>query len=216
LFPPDAETRAVPRRTLVAGVLGGIASGKSLAARELAGPEGRVIDADRLAHEVLASPEVSQAVARHFGPGFLDAEGRPDRARLAAEVFSHPERRRLLEGWIHPRVRATIRNRLASARASGVPLVVLDVPLLLERGAEAGLAKLCDVLVFVDAPLEARDARARAARGWAPGEVARREASQAPLADKRAASHHVLDNRGTSLDLERRARALRALLLRRQ
>ena len=68
--------------------------------------------------------------------------------------------RRRLEGWTHPRVRATISPRLREARAAGIPRVVLDVPLLLENDPEHGLVEACDVLVFVDVPLEERRRRA--------------------------------------------------------
>ena len=64
---------------LILGVLGGIASGKSRVARVLAGAEGAVIDADELAHAVLASAEVTELVAEAFGEGALGGDGRPDR-----------------------------------------------------------------------------------------------------------------------------------------
>ena len=196
------------------GVLGGIASGKSQVAAELAGADGVRIDADRIAGEVLESPEVVARLEQRFGPETIGADGRPDRERLAERVFSDPEARAVLEGWIHPRVRATIRERLAAARAAQAPIAVLDVPLLLEHAETSGLADLCDLLVFVDAPPEAREARARSQRGWPAGEVARREAAQLPLEHKRRAAHRVLPNDGSLHELVTRARALRAELLR--
>lgn len=198
----DAERPA----TLVLGLLGGIASGKSLAARLLAGPEGLVLSADALAHEVLASDEVARLVRERFGAAVLDPAGRPDRAALARLAFD-PERgeavRRALEGWTHPRVRARILADLREARARGIPRVVLDVPLLLENEARHGLTGLCDALIFVDAPLEIREARARSSRGWPAGEVARREGAQLPLGKKRDRADFVLSNHGTEEDLER-------------
>jgi len=194
-------------RTLVLGILGGIASGKSLAARLLAGPEGVVIDADALAHAVLASDEVAAQVRARFGPGALGADGRPDRERLGRLVFSDPEARKFLEGCTHPPVRAMIRARLEQARAPGVPRGVLDVPLLLENDEQSRLAALCDVLVFVDCDDGDRERRAAASRGWAPGELARREAAQLPLSTKKARADLVLSNRGTPADLEREVRA---------
>ncbi|QDU68636.1 dephospho-CoA kinase [Engelhardtia mirabilis] len=209
----DALRPTGPAATLVVGVLGGIASGKSLVATTLAGPMGVVIDADTLAHEVLASPEVSGLVAQAFGSWALGPDGSPDRAALARIVFSDPDRRRLLEGWIHPRVRANIRARLAEARLGGVPVAVLDVPLLLEHDDGHGLARECDALVFVDAALEDRDLRAVRDRGWPPGDVARRERAQLPLDRKRDRADHVLSNDGSREDLARAAAGLRAELL---
>lgn len=197
---------------LVIGISGGIASGKSSAARALAGRDGRVISADDLAHEVLASPEVTAQVAAHFGPEAIGPDGKPDRKALAAQVFRDPKQRERLEGWIHPAVRARISALLESARAESVPVVVLDVPLLFENDPAHDLIASCDVLVFVDAPAPSRDARAARDRGWAPGEVARREAAQMPLAKKRDASHFRIQNDGDLEALQREAqRVLDAL-----
>ena len=230
LLPPDSEprppggpgVRGTGSRppggpggpTLVVGVLGGIASGKSLAAQELAGSEGLVLDADAIAHGVLASPEITARVREAFGAEVLGADGTPDRARLAAQVFADPELRQRLEGWIHPAVRANIAAELADARASRVPLVVLDVPLLLENEAQHDLVAQCDVLVFIDTPAEDRKSRASATRGWDEREVARREANQLPLTRKRSRATHVLENSDTAQAFRQRARALRAELLR--
>jgi dephospho-CoA kinase len=97
--------------------------------------------------------------------------------------------------------------RLEEARTRGVPRVVLDVPLLLEHDERSQLAGLCDVLVFVDCDDGDRARRAAATRGWAPGELARRDAAQLPLSTKKARADLVLSNRGTPADLEREVRA---------
>ena len=194
------------------GVLGGIASGKSKAAELLAGPDGLVLDADRLAHEVLASDEVTAKVRARFGPDALNAEGRPDRAALGRLAFSDPEARLALERWIHPGVRAMIRARLEQARAQGVPRVVLDVPLLLENDESSALTQLCDALVFVECD-DAERARRAASRGWDPGELARREAAQLPLHVKQARADAVLSNDGSLDELRTAAEAVLAALL---
>lgn len=188
------------------GVLGGIASGKSAVARLIAGPEGVVLDADQVAREVLELEESVAWLAARFGPETVRPDGRPDREALAARVFSSPADRRALESRIHPLIRERLRARLDEAIARGVPRVVLDVPLLLENEAEHGLAAECDELVFVEADAARRDARAVAARGWPPGEVARREAAQRPLALKRARADHLIENDGSLADLERAVR----------
>ena len=208
-----ARRPAVPggRPTLVLGVLGGIASGKSEVARLLAGERGLVLSADALAREALDSPEGVALVRERFGPAAIGADGRPDRAALARLAFDPAlgrEVRAALESWTHPRVRARILARLSEARAAGVPRVVLDVPLLLENDAEHGLARLCDVLVFVDTDAGARDRRAQRERGWPSGEVARREAAQLPLDEKRRRAHHVIRNNQGLAELESAVRAV--------
>jgi len=205
-------TDQVPPRSLVLGVLGGIASGKSAVARLLAGPEGAVIDADQLAREVLESAEVRAALSDHFGAAVAPPGKAVDRERLGAIVFADASARRVLESLTHPRVRARVRALLEAARHRGAPRIVLDVPLLLENDAQHELVSECDVLVFVDADPGAREARARASRGWAAGEVARREAAQMPLETKRARADHVLVNHGDLADLERDVARLLARL----
>jgi dephospho-CoA kinase len=179
-----------PDPPLVIGLLGGVAAGKSTIAAALAARGLQHVDADRLAREVAAEGPVLREIAAAFGAGVLDAAGRLDRAALAAIAFRDAAARQRLEALVHPRVRAAIVAATAAARAAGVS-VVLDVPLLLERG----LIEACDVVVFVQSSEAARRARA-AARGWPPGEFERREAAQAPLADKRARAEFVLDNDG--------------------
>jgi len=192
----------------VIGILGGIASGKSRVAQALAGPEGAVIDADRLAHEVLNSDEVTALVAEAYGEGVLGSDGRPDRAALAQRVFEDPSERERLEGWIHPRVRAKIDVALDEAKARNTGPVVLDVPLLLENDEEHGLVAKCNHLVFVECDLDSRERRAVSSRTWSPGEVARREQSQLPLAEKQTRADHTIENRGSLEDLDRAARLL--------
>jgi dephospho-CoA kinase len=200
------------RRSKVIGVLGGIASGKSIVARGLAGAAGVVIDADQLAREVLDSAEVKRELARAFGAGILGPDGRANREALATRIFQSPRDKALLESFTHPAIRARIRAALDDARSREVPRIVLDVPLLLENESRHGLVEQCDALVFVDSPPSLREARARAARGWPPGEVARREAQQLAPSEKRARADYVIDNHTNLADLEREiARVLTAL-----
>ncbi len=192
----------------VIGILGGIASGKSRVALAIAGSGGTVIDADSLAHEVLASDEVTALVVNAYGEEVLGSDGRPDRAVLAQSVFKDPSERERLEGWIHPRVRAKIQVALDEAKARNSGPVVLDVPLLLENDEEHGLATQCDHLVFVECDLDSRDQRAVSSRAWSPGEVARREQSQLPVAEKQERADHTIENRGSLEDLDRSVRLL--------
>jgi dephospho-CoA kinase len=207
--------RPSPDRPLVLGVLGGIASGKSVVARLLAGREGVVISADELAREALDSPAVLARVRERFGAGSIAPDGRVDRSALARAVFDPArgaELRSALESWTHPLVRDRIMELLGAARASGVPRIVLDVPLLLENDAQHGLARLCDALVFVDVRDDERERRAQRERGWTSGEVARREAAQLPLHAKKERAHHVIENNQGPAELEQAVARLLARL----
>ena len=182
-------------------MLGGIASGKSSVARLLAGPLGLVLDADAMVAQLYEDPGLCDRIAQALGPSILNAKGLIDRPALALSVFSNPAARQLVESWIHPLVRQKLRSGLEAARAAGVPRVVLDVPLLLENESEHLLPAECETLIFVDAPLEQRDARAVVSRGWKSGEVARRESLQLPLESKRARAQYVLRNNGDPAQL---------------
>lgn len=176
----------------VIGLLGGVGSGKSTVARLLAAHGARVLNADRIARRVLASPPVRAAVRRTWGPGVMRRDGRPDRAALSRLVFRDPGALRRLNRMIHPRAIARIRRDAARWRHGRRP-VVLDVPLLLETS----LGRLCRVMLFVDAPAPARAQRTARTRGWTLREFARRERFQAGLARKRRRADVVIDNGGT-------------------
>jgi dephospho-CoA kinase len=97
---------------------------------------------------------------------------------------------------------------LDEAKARNTGPVVLDVPLLLENDEEHGLVAKCNHLVFVECDLDSREQRAVSSRTWSPGEVARREQSQLPLAEKQTRADHTIENRGSLEDLDRAARLL--------
>ena len=190
---------------LILGVLGGVASGKSAAARFLAGDGGWTVSADRIVHELLAEREAVEAFSELFGTSVLAPDGSLDRDALAARAFdpeSGEAARKALEDWTHPRVRARILARIEEARSGGVPRIVLDVPLLLETDVKSGLARLCHELVFVAVPDELRDRRGPEQPSWPPGEVARREAAQLPLDEKKERADYVLSIESTLEELE--------------
>ena len=173
----------------VIGLLGGIAAGKSFVAALFAERGLRVADADQMAQEVTKDPDILAQILRRF-PGTAGPGGELDRKRLAEVVFGDPLARKDLEDITHPPVRERIREAMANAGETGVSLV-LDVPLLLE----GGLIDACDLCVFVGSTVETRRARA-AERGWDAGELERREATQAPLDDKRERCSVTVQNDG--------------------
>jgi len=180
----------------VIGILGGVAGGKSLVARELGRLGAGLLDADRAAHEVLRMPEIETAVRQRWGSAVFGADGRIDRARLAGIVFAGPPRgpreRRHLEQLTHPEIGRLLAQEAKRLEATGRAAAVLDAPLLLETG----WGKLCDTLVFVDAPRGVRQARA-SARGWSQADFSAREDAQESVSAKRERADFVIDNSGS-------------------
>lgn len=207
--PPTLEPAPFrPTPPVVVGLLGGIAAGKSAVAACFATHGLVAIEADAIARQVSAEPAVLAELRREFGAEIV-RDGALDRARLAQRVFAEPAARGRLEAILHPRIRARILAELAAARAAGQS-VLLDAPLLLE----GGLIDFCDVVVFVAAATAVRQARA-AARGWAAGELERREAAQAPLAEKQRRAAHTIDNDGSLADTARQVAEFLTSLARR-
>ena len=192
------------------GLLGGIASGKSLVAEQLAHLGAVVLDADRAGHEALRLPRIEQAVRGRWGDGVFGPDGRVARPRVARIVFAPPpdgpREREFLQQLTHPEIARLIREQIASI-PPGTPLAVLDAALIFE----AGWDKLCDKFVLVDAPRALRLARA-VARGWTEDEFAAREGAQESLEFKRRRADVIIDNAGspehTQVQVERLWRSL--------
>jgi len=193
------------------GLTGGIASGKSAVAAELATLGAVVLDADQAAHKVLNLPTVQQTLVERWGKEVLQVSGEIDRAAVALRVFSDKQadrsELRFLEKTLHPKIREQFQAKLAELAAQGTVCAVIDAPLLLEAGWE----NLCDCLVFVDSPLVDRLERAKL-RNWTKAEFSQREALQMPIAEKRERSTHVLANSGNWADLHDQVRVFWASL----
>jgi dephospho-CoA kinase len=181
---------------LMVGLTGGIGSGKSMAAHRLAQRGAVVIDADRLAREVVApGTDGLREVVAAFGEELLGAGGALDRAALGARVFGDEAARHRLEGIIHPRVRARTRELTEAAAPDAV--VVNDVPLL----AEAGLAAAYHLVLTVETDEAVRVARLREHRGMSEADAYARIRAQATDGQRRAVADVVLVNESTADDL---------------
>jgi dephospho-CoA kinase len=194
----------LPARRLILGLLGSVASGKSFVAGRIAalGP-GTVLDADALAHEALDAAARDGRLAAALGQGFARGDGAADREALRARAQRDPAALQALETLTHPAVRARIAQAVARHHAGdGPPVLVLDVPLLLE----AGLESVCDELWLVETDEAVRLERARA-RGLSADELARWERSQAPAEARRRRARRVIRNDVPLDALDRQVRA---------
>ena len=192
----------VRRRRPVIGLTGGIGAGKSVVA-EMLGRLGAVVsDSDRDTTEILRSPDVVETIRGWWGDEVVDERGTIVRAEVARRVFSDPAERRRLEGLIHPRVHERRRRRFEEAPDS-VRMLVIDAPLLFEAGLDAE----CDAVWFVDASEDMRRNRVRINRDWDDDELARREANQLSIEEKRRRSDVVLENDGSLDQLQARVEA---------
>jgi dephospho-CoA kinase len=183
------------------GLVGGIASGKSLVAGMLVDLGAALLDGDRTGHAVLAEDaDVHQALRQRWGESVFSADSSVNRAAIAQRVFSkdstaEPDRR-FLENLLHPRIRQRLERLRDQYRAEGKSAVVLDAPILLE----AGWGPLCDVVLMVDSPRELRLERALR-RGWSEQEFHHREQAQWPVEKKRRAADVVIQNDGSETQL---------------
>lgn len=174
----------------VIAIIGGIGSGKSTVAAEFARLGCTVLDADRMAHELLDDLNVQQELVSCFGPGIRDERGRIDRGKLAGQAFSDPANVHKINGILHPRVMEQCLRRIEQCRRDPACRgVVLDAPLLLEAGWEGQY----DWLVFVECPPQVRIVRA-ACKGLSPEEVKKREFFQISLDKKRDMAHYIVQN----------------------
>lgn len=198
--------------TKVVGLTGGIGSGKTTVSQMLEKLGAVVIDADAIVHELQApgSPALEE-IAAAFGAGLIAADGSLDREALGAVVFRDPDARQQLNAIMHPKVGAEVARRLAAARDSGAPLVVLDIPLLFEgRQKGRGGASLLDfdATVVVWVPEEVQIERQLLREDYDRDEAVRRVRSQLSLSSKKEMADFVIDNSGGVLETEVQVREL--------
>ncbi|HZG06228.1 MAG TPA: dephospho-CoA kinase [Streptomyces sp.] len=182
---------------LSVGLTGGIGAGKSEVSRLLGAYGAVIIDADKIAREVVEpGTEGLAAVVAEFGEEVLAPDGTLDRPRLGSIVFNDPERRKALNAIVHPLVGA--RSAELQAAAGEDAVVVHDVPLLVENG----LAPLYDVVVVVDASPQTQLDRLVRLRGMDEADARSRMAAQATRERRLAVADIVIDNDGPLEKLE--------------
>jgi len=182
--------------TVVIGLTGNIATGKSTVAEYLKQRGAVAIDADRVSHQVMEPGDSAfESVVREFGPSVLDEHGEIDRRKLGQIVFDDPEKLGRLEQIVHPAVFSWVYNKIKSSAAK---IVLLEAIKLLEAGA---MAALCDEIWVVTASPEVQVQRALENRGMPEEETRRRMGMQSPQAAKINQADRVIDNNGSLEDL---------------
>ncbi|MBN2136938.1 MAG: dephospho-CoA kinase [Sedimentisphaerales bacterium] len=182
------------------GILGGIGSGKSTAAKEFGKLGCAVIEADRIAHDALNKPAVRKELTGLFGREICDSTGRIDHTKLAEIVFADVEKLSLLNKIVHPLVLREAENLIRRHNNdSSIPAIVLDMPLLIEVGWD----KRCDRLIYVEC-----DSRLRAERAKKTGfldykQQRIRENFQISLDTKRTVADNTIDNNSDFSELVR-------------
>ena len=189
---------------IIAGLTGGIASGKSTVSVFFADAGAHIIDADKIARKVVKKgmPAYREIVSV-FGPTILLADGEIDRKRLGDIIFNDPERKARLDAIVHPRVFASSAEKI-SRISSQVPdaVVILDIPLLFETGMINDLAEV--IVVFVPEHIQLKRLIKR--DGIDESAAMARIRSQMPIDEKRKRATVVIDNSG-SLSASRRPSA---------
>ncbi len=194
------------------GLTGGIGSGKSAVADRFAALGAAIVDTDAIAHALTAAGGAAiEAIAREFGPDYIDAAGSLDRPRMRERVFNDPQAKARLEAILHPRIREAALAAAARA-AARAPYVVFVVPLLVESGTWRSRVER---LLVIDCSAATQEARVCARSGLDAALVRRIIAQQASRAERLAAADDVLVNEGTLAQLAPRVQRLHARYLER-
>jgi dephospho-CoA kinase len=188
----------------VLGLTGGIGSGKSMVASMLTQLGADVIDADRIAREVVEPGQPAlKEIATAFGTDILLPDGRLDRGKLARIIFADPVARGTLNAITHPRIRERMDAEI-SARRSRAGVLVVDIPLLYENDRTRAVETV--IVVWVDLKTQLRRLQER--DGLSVEEARQRIAAQMPLDEKRAGADVVIDNSGSREKTRRQVEAV--------
>jgi len=184
----------------IIGLTGGIACGKTTVANMLKELGASIIDADAISHELTApGGEALPGIREAFGRLVFFPDGTLNREVLAALVFSNEAERETLNKVTHPLILNRLRENIETCRKMGALIVVLDVPLLFEVGAQ----ELADITVCTTSPLEVQIERMRTRSGLGREQAMKRIESQMPLSEKEALSDVVLDTNKPTDELQK-------------
>lgn len=178
---------------MVVGLTGGIASGKSTVSRMFRDDGVPVICADELAREAVkpGAPALEE-IRRVFGEDMIGADGALDRTKMAQIVFPDAAKRAALEGIIHPKVAEGKDRLIRELELAGHDTVIVDVPLLFEKGWDKG----CDLVIVVFVPRSVQEERLIKRDGLSREDARARLDAQTPIEEKKTLADRVVDNTG--------------------
>lgn len=191
------------------GLTGGIGSGKSTVAKILQARGWALVDADQIARDIVEPGQSALLeLSRTFGRDILHADGTLDRAELARRAFVDARHTRLLNSITHPRIQQRTQELFDAARAAGATWCLYDMPLLVDKGLQAGM----DEVIVVDVDVEERVRRLVEFRGFDPLDARRRIDQQVSDDVRLAAATFVVDNNGALEDLQPQVDAIAAAI----
>ncbi len=175
----------------VIGILGGIGSGKSTTATEFEKLGCGLIDADKIAHQLLDEPDIKKKVIEAFGSSILDTDNKIGRKKLADIVFADRDKLKQLNNIIHPAVLARAEELIEQFNSQPeTKAIVLDMPLLVEVGWE----KRCEKLIFIDCKEQIRAERSKKTHLFDENKLKIRENLQISLDKKQGIAENTIDN----------------------
>ena len=177
-------------KKLIIGILGGIGSGKSSVAAEFAKLGCAVIDADRIAHQLIDTERIVRQIREAFGAEVFDADGNIDRAALGERTFENSENVAKINDILHPEILIKCGQLIAEYNNADIKAIILDLPLLIEVGWD----KKCDILIFVDCPEPIRAERAEKNGRLSKKLLKKRENFQISLDNKLKIAHYRVNN----------------------
>lgn len=185
----DQEAKGTDKRPYLVGLTGGIATGKNLVGSFFQEAGIAVLDADEIAHQILAEPSVGEKIFKEW-PEVRGEDGSVNRKKLAGVVFSSPLEREKLNAFTHPGIIEGIHREVGR---SGGDIVVIMAPLLIEGGLSSSVDEVWTVAISVELQVK----RLMKRDGISREESLKKISSQLPGEIKTRAADVVIDNSGT-------------------
>lgn len=190
-----AQGKMRKKRPLIIGITGGIGTGKSTVASMFGSFGAKVLDADKIAHAKMEKGgDAHKKILKEFGKSVLASSGGIERGRLASIVFKDKRLLDKLCAIIHPEVIKYVKKYIGkTSKSQNIPAVIIDAPLLIE----AGMDKMVDVLIAVNASIKTQMERFGKKLPLRRADIRRRMRNQMPLKDKLALADYIIDNEGS-------------------